>query len=259
MASGSDKNSTPVPRVHDGWIVGRLVAHGRANYKWDPQASMSYYVRLETSETEAGAQQRREHADQNARPIDGREPRRAPQGQAGGTRELWGADLGRAIRESRSGVDIGKIVAAKIVTRERLISDATSNPPKRGGTGYWNKWEVETVQFVAQRNRFARAVNENYRNARQDGVVGREALALYMIHEGARRLAEARYPNPEDRKAFIDGVKNFFEVSPERKALIARAVQRLNALKAAQSSSATKSRTSESPDHDPTPEPLTRE
>lgn len=259
MASGPDKPNPPLPRIHDGWTVGKLAAHGRAHYQWDPNASMSYYIRLETRETEEGARQRREQADQNARPIDGREQRRAPQGQEGGLREIWGSDLARAIRESRSGVDIGKIVAAKIVSREPLVSDQFPNTPKRGNTGYWNRWEVETVQFVAQRNRFARAVNENYRNARNDGVVGREALALYLIHEGARRLAGERYPNAQDQKAFVERVKNFLEVVPQREALIARAVQKANALKAARQPDSAQKQTSDRSDRQRSQEPLTRE
>jgi hypothetical protein len=260
MPNSPNKPKSNAPRVQDaGWIFGRLVAHGAAHYKWDPDASMSYYVRLDTLETEQGARQRREQADQAARPMDGRDQRPAPSVHDGGTREIWGADLARAIRESRSGVEVGKIVGAKIVSREPLLSDHFPTAPKRGATGYWNKWEVETVQFIAQRNRFARAVNENYRNARQDGVVGREALALYLIHEGARRLAAERYPNADDRKTFVDRVKSFFDVSPEREAVIARAVARVNALKAAKQSDPTQQRAAEARDRERPAEPLTRE
>jgi hypothetical protein len=139
--------------------------------------------------------------------------------------ERWGKDIGRAIRESKSRVQIGQIVAARILASVPI----ENNSPTRNAPTHWNRWEVETIQYVAQRNRFARAVNENRRHAREDGVEGKEALALYLIHEGAERLAAARYPHAQDRAAFVERVRDFFTVAPERVELIARAVEQLKA------------------------------
>jgi hypothetical protein len=221
-----------VPRVHDeGWLVGKLVAHGAAPFRGDPDAPKSYYIRLQMLETDQGAQRARAQALQAERPVDGRTPMLSRSLHDGGVIERWGKDLERAIRDSKSRVEIGQVVAAKVVTREPILGDNTSKTRDPDKPAYWNRWEVETVQYVAQRNRFAHAVNENRRNARRDGVNGAEALALYLIHEGAERLAAARYPNAADRKAFVDRVRNFFEVSPDREAVIARTVQRLAAQK----------------------------
>jgi hypothetical protein len=93
---------------------------------------------------------------------------------------------------------------------------------------------VERVQFVKDRVRFARRVNESHQGARRLGGDDPEALALYLIQDGARRLAERRYPNPEDQQKFLARVRDFFNASPEREGLIARAVERLNASKTAQ-------------------------
>ncbi len=92
---------------------------------------------------------------------------------------------------------------------------------------YRNRWEVETPQFVAQRQRFARAVNDSYQTGRRSGVDDPESFALYLIHDGARRLAEERFANVEDQQKFLARVRNFFEASPEREALIAKTVERL--------------------------------
>jgi hypothetical protein len=249
-----------LPRVQDeGWLVGKLLAHGRARYKADPEAAMSYFIRVQTLETEQGARRAREQAQEAARPVDGRTPYAAAPLQAGGVIERWGMDLERAIRESKSAVAVGKTIAAKIISREPLVSEDLPNSPRRGRTGYWNRWEVETVQFVAQRHRFARAVNENFRNARREGIEGGEALALYFIHQGAERLATARYPNPEDRQAFLARLKNFLDVSPERETVIAGAVRRIQARKAALASAeAAKAAASPPTDRELDREPLIR-
>jgi hypothetical protein len=178
---------------------------------------------LETMETEQGAARRQAQEARAARPIDGRVTSPEPSSHDGGRIERWGKDIGRAIRDSKSRVQIGQIVAARILA---AVPIDHSNP-SRGAPAYWNRWEVETVQHVAQHARFARAVNENRRHAREDGVEGKEALALYLIHEGAERLAAARYPNAQDRAAFVERVRDFFAVSPDRVELIARAVEQL--------------------------------
>ena len=102
---------------------------------------------------------------------------------------------------------------------------------------------------MAQRQRFARAVNESYQGARRRGIDDPESFALYLIHDGARRLAQQRFANPEDQQKFLSRVRTFFEASPEREALIAKTVERINQQKAAKANRA-----------DPkTQEPLTRE
>jgi hypothetical protein len=235
MADKRDKRRTSTPRLYDGWVVGKLVDHGEAMYQGDQDASMSYFIRLQTRKTEPRARQREKRGDQSTRAISGR-AQRPESPYEGRIITRWGKDLKRAIRESKSAVEIGQIVTATIVSREPLRPDEFPKSPKRGGTGYWNKWEVETVQFIVERARFARALNDYYQQARRNGVAGNEAFALYLIQEGGRRLAAERYPNPEDRKAFTDRLRNFLEVSPERAALIARTFERVKALKVAQTS-----------------------
>ncbi len=235
MPQPPQSNLNPLPRIRDSdWVVGELLAHGQANYRFDELASPSYYVRLRTLETEQGARRRAQEADRAGREIDGREERRPWSPDDGGVRILWGTDLKRAIEESKSRVKVGQIVAARIVARERLYfeSQAKTRGEDRKNS-YRNRWEVETPQFVAQRQKFARAVNESYQGARRRGIDDPESFALYLIHDGARRLAQQRYANPEDQQKFLSRVRTFFEASPEREALIAKIVERINQQKAA--------------------------
>ena|SRR5579862_4845657 len=251
MPERADTPSNPLPRVRDNdWIVGELLAHGQAKYRFDELASPSYYVRLRTAESEEGARRRAAEADARGFGIDGRDERRPWSPDDGGVRILWGSDLKRAIAESKSHVKVGQIVAARIVRRERLYLEPNRKTPAQGRPPqYRNLWEVETPQFVAQRQRFARAVNDSYQGARRRGADDPESVALYLIHDGARRLAEQRFANAEDQQKFLARVRHFFETSPEREALIAKTVERLNRQRAAQSTRA------EPKGH----EPLTRE
>jgi len=240
MQQSVDTSQNSLPRIRDNdWIVGELLAHGAANYRFDELASPSYYIRLRTQENEQGARRRMEEADRAGSGIDGRDERRPWSPDDGGVRILWGGDLKRAIEESKSHVKVGQIVAARIVRRERLYIE--SNKKTRGGgnqPSYRNRWEVETPQFVAQRQRFARAVNDSYQSARRRGADDPESVALYLIHDGARRLAEQRFANTEDQQKFLARVRNFFEASPEREALIAKTVERLNQQRAAKTNRA---------------------
>jgi hypothetical protein len=218
----------PLPRVRDNdWIVGEFLSHGEANYRFEKLGSQSYFVRLRTQETEEGARRRIEEADRFGPGIDGRDERRPWSPDDGGVRILWGSDLKRAIEESKSQVKVGQIIAARIVRREPLYLESHQKRPGGAEPTYRNRWEVETPQFVAQRQKFARAVNDSYQSGRRRGADGPESFALYLIHDGARRLAEQRFANAEDQQKFLSRVRNFFEASPEREALIAKTVERI--------------------------------
>jgi hypothetical protein len=234
MPQPPDTRSNSLPRVRDNdWMVGELLAHGEANYRFEELASPSYFVRLRTAESEEGARRRAAEAEARSR-VDGRDDRRPWSPDDGGVRILWGSDLKRAIAESKSHVKVGQIVAARIVRRERLYLEPNQKTAQGQPPRYRNRWEVETPQFVAQRQRFARAVNDSYQGARRRGADDPESVALYLIHDGARRLAEQRFANAEDQQKFLARVRHFFEASPEREALIAKTVERLNQQRAAQ-------------------------
>jgi hypothetical protein len=217
------------PRVYDSrWQVGTLLAHGPAPYAHDSNNSMSYFVRLRISESEEGARRRIQQADQEARPIDGRTPERRQTPEQGGVRTLWGTDLKRAIAQSKSHIKVGEVVAVRVV-RNDPIGSVKNEKTGQSAPAYKKRFEVERPEFVLRRTQFARRVNETYQGARRAGVEGEEAFARYLIQDGAHRLAQVMYPDEADRQRFLRRVENFFEVSPDREAVIASVVSRINA------------------------------
>jgi hypothetical protein len=214
------------PRISgNDWIVGKLTAHGPAPYRFEQGNSDSYYVKIRELESEQGARREQDARDRADRPIDGRAQDRPQSSVGSGERTLWGTDLRRAIERSKSGVKVGDVVAARLTGREPVYSKSGALVPN----AYLNRWEVETPQFVARRGQAARAVNESHREGRRLGAGDPESLALYLIHDGAERLARLRYADPGDQERFIAGVRRFFESSPDREAVIAKAVERIRA------------------------------
>lgn len=210
-------------RNSTGWTIGVLVEHGPAPYHFEEAGSKSYFVRIRTQETEEGARRFRQTADQSARPIDGRMERPQPSRHDQGVQVLWGADLKRAIEQSKSHVQIGQTVAARIVSTQALES-RTASPEFKS---YRNIWEIETPRYLEQRQKFARQVNESYRGASQQGINDPEGLALYLIHDGAERLAKVRYRNAEDQEKFLNRLRDVLKIPNEREAVIKAIAERL--------------------------------
>lgn len=100
---------------------GELLAHAAAPYRFDPKQRLSYYVSLST-----------------------------PQGE----RTLWGADLERAIAESRSGVRIGD----RVTLREGESQETVVQVDKRNDRGELvgsgrekvarRSWSIETTGYL---------------------------------------------------------------------------------------------------------------
>ncbi len=176
----------PPPRIRDNeWVVGYLREHGPAKYRFEEENALSYFVRLRTTDEV-------------------------------GERVLWGADLQRAIRDSKSHVKIGQRVAARLVGREPL----TPRAPRPGESRvdrpqYKNRWEVETPQFIAERQRTAREILDNSIEARRSGVKNPEMSGLYLILRGAELIAKNRYPDPRDQQEFVARVRALLAVTPE--------------------------------------------
>jgi len=216
MASAPSKPG--VPRLRDeGWMVGELIGHGAAPYLRDPANSNSYFLRILVAESEAGASRAALAVDESARPIDGRSTQRTDSRESGGVRVAWGADIKRAIEESKSHVKVHDIVGVRRVGREAL------DTPNR----YKNRWEVETVQFIKQRNLNARKVNEDYRAARQSGIDDPAARALYMIQVELEKLAAEWFSNAEDRQKYIKRVTREIETMSDREAVIGRLARKV--------------------------------
>lgn len=151
-------------RLYAGdWLGGRLLAHGRAPYRFDPAADPSYYIRLQTSY---------------------------------GRQVLWGTDLERAIRESRSHVKIGDAVGVRITWREKIDAERRRN-----------HWQIEQAIHIVRERRVAREILEHPISARRAGREGKTLTGSYLLVAAAEILAADRYTDETSRKAYIERIR----------------------------------------------------
>lgn len=151
-------------RLYAGdWLGGRLLAHGRAPYRFDSEAWPSYFVRLQTSY---------------------------------GRQVLWGTDLERALRESRSHVKIGDAVGVRIVSRQKIDADRT-----------WNRWQIEQAIHIVKERRAAREILDNPVSARRAAKDGKMLTGSYLLVAAAEMLAEVHHTDKESRKAFVERIR----------------------------------------------------
>ena len=179
--------SSPAPtRSRPGRVItGRLKAHGRANYQFEPHGSPSYYVQI----------------------ISGR-----------GVETLWGVDLERAISKSKTQPAIGAIVGVQRVGAEPVILPAREGDPKTAQrrTVRRARWVVEEVSFFADAIRRARRDRETRLT---DSATLRERPELrsaYINLRVAEKFAEQNIQDPRDRRLFVERVKAVMDLSVRR-------------------------------------------
>lgn len=161
-------------------VVGRLQEHGRAPYQFRPDEDLSYFVKVVTDR---------------------------------GLRVLWGKDLERAIGAGATKPSIGDLVGARRVARESVTvvdrkRDAAGNVLSQSEHhAHRNRWEVEKLQFFADRARRARLARDVHIDLR-DAVRKRPELrSTFLSLRAAEQLAEKRIANPEDRERFLAMVR----------------------------------------------------
>jgi putative DNA primase/helicase len=157
-------------------MTGRLVDHGRANYRHNPKEPMSYYVRVETDR---------------------------------GDREIWGVDLERAFRESLSRPSLGDQVTVRAQGRDPVSVSALERDSEGRVVGkqeiatHRNRWRVERNDFLAEREVAA----QTFRDARvkpSDATKAHPELqGSYLLLQAAKLGAERDIPNPDDRTRFV--------------------------------------------------------
>jgi putative DNA primase/helicase len=172
-----------------GAITGRLVDHGRANYRHNPKEPLSYYVRIETDR---------------------------------GDREIWGVDLERAFRESLSGPTIGDEVTLRSDGRDPV----TVSAPQRDHEGqvvgkeeiatHRNRWIVERSDFLAERAAAAQTFRDAAIKA-SDGVKAHPELqGSYLQLQAAKLGAERDIRDPDDRERFVARARAAIAAAIER-------------------------------------------
>src|SRR5437762_1720351 len=166
-------------RDRPGLLTGRLIDHGRANYRHERGSPMSYFVKLETSR---------------------------------GDRTVWGVDLERALKESLTQPAMGDEVGLRTV-RQDAVKVKT---PERDGDGnvvgerdldtHRNRWIIEKRGFFEARAHAARLLRNATLDPRQ-AVKDHPELAGTYLQLRAAELAAKRLPDPEDRERFVETVR----------------------------------------------------
>jgi len=156
-------------------IVGRLEAHGPANYQFRADQSRSYFVRVATDR---------------------------------GVRVLWGTDLARAMAESRSQPKVGSVVGVRrtgveTVSIPERTRDAAGQVIETQRQVKRNRWMIESAQFFADRAQLARRVRDAHADTRAATKEHPELVSTFLSLRGAEMIAERRIGNPEDRQRFL--------------------------------------------------------
>jgi hypothetical protein len=158
-------------------ITGRLIDHGPARYRHDPQKSESYFVRIE---------------------VGGRE------------REIWGVDLERAFRESLTSPANGDTIGIRAVGRERV----TIKGAARDGESEQSEKAVHRNRWIAERRDFFEARAQAARAFRDEKIEAREAVQRYPELAGsylqlrAAELTAQRMRDAEDQRRFLAMIRS---------------------------------------------------
>ena len=168
-------------------IAGRLLDHGQAPYRHDPQEDVSYFVRVETRE---------------------------------GKREIWGKDLERAMKQSLTQPKVGEEVilqktGRELVTIKRAERGADGELKAKDVQTHRNRWVIEKSGFLDERARAA-AVVRNDRIDAVSAVRSHPELAGTYLNLKAGELAAQRLRDPEDRQRFVALLRNALADQIER-------------------------------------------
>lgn len=184
-APGSDRAAR---RATQELLVGRLIDHGRATYRHDPQQPMSYFVKLETER---------------------------------GERVIWGVDLQRAFRESLTQPQPGDAVGLRATRQEAVQVKATQRDAhgqvvrERDLQTHRNRWIVEKVELFDARAAAARTVLDASIDPQQ-AVKTHPELAGTYLQVRAAELVARKFRDPEDRHKFVSRVRSALAESVAR-------------------------------------------
>lgn len=162
-------------------IVGRLKAHGRANYQFESQGSPSYYAQILTSR---------------------------------GVETLWGVDLERAIVQSKSQLKSGSMVGVR-----RVGSELVTLPAREGDAATVQRtfrraqWVVEDITFFAESIRRARRDRETQLTDAAAMRARPELRSAFVSLHIAEQFAERNIRDPRDRALFVERVKAVMALS----------------------------------------------
>lgn len=180
--AGADRGTDRDLGVRDrpkGPITGRLIDHGVAAYRHDPQEPLSYFVKIEASD---------------------------------GEREIWGIDLKRALKESLTQPKIGDEIGLRAVRRDTV----TVQERERDSEGkvvsqkpleaHRNRWIVERQDFFAERAAAARTLRDPSVDPKQGARRHPELVGTYLQMHAAQ-IAARQFRDPQDQERFVSHVR----------------------------------------------------
>ena len=177
------------PESDSASIAGRLVDHGRANYRHDPKEPPSYFVRLET---------------------------------ARGDVEIWGVDLERAFRESLTRPTIGDDVTARATGRDRVKIPVDVRDDQGRVIGkdeievHRNRWIVERSEFLVHRAALAKVLRDPNIGPEEGTKRFPELQGSYLQLQVAKQGAQRDITHPEDRTRFVERARHALAEAIER-------------------------------------------
>jgi hypothetical protein len=180
MASGLNRTRETTSRRDGELLIGRLAAHGHANYQFRATEEPSYYLKLLTSR---------------------------------GERTLWGKDLERALTDAETRPAVGDLIGARrasreavtITTRQRDAAGQVVSQAER--QTHRTHWVVEKVQFFAERARMARRLRDEQADVRESVRAHPELRSAFLSVRAAEEFASQRIANEVDRAKFLDLVR----------------------------------------------------
>lgn len=175
--------NAPAPQHQSGEIsTGRLEAHGAANYQFRSDGSPSYYVTILS--------------------VRGRET-------------LWGVDLGRAIKQSKTQPKPGSMIGLQRAGYEvvTLPTRGIDRSTDRDRTFRRTRWVVENVTFFAETLERARRDRESQLADARALRERPELRSAFITLHVAEKFAERHIRDPRDRALFVERVKAVMTLS----------------------------------------------
>jgi hypothetical protein len=162
-------------------IIGKLLKHGTATYRFDRHEQPSYYVTLNTDE---------------------------------GERTLWGKDLKRAFAQSVTKPQIGDEIGIRPIGRDPVTVRAAERNAAGDVTGervlatHRNRWLIESRGFFEARALAAQLLRDPQSDPKRAAQQHPELVSEYLKLRGAELIAKRYIVHPDDRREFVALVRD---------------------------------------------------
>ena len=162
-------------------LYGTLVSHGPENFEFNPQEDMSYYVKLKT--------------DRGKEIV------------------LWGKDLERALRDSKSQPKLGDSVGVSHAGREPVTVPKKERDDKGRVLREYeinthrNEWVIETQAFFREREQLAEVVRDRAVDAKRAVDLNPALAGTYVALRGAELYARKNFQDPHEQQRFVEAIR----------------------------------------------------